>query len=66
MLIRVIYDDGRFDMVAPQMLDTLLKAKRVNSFKRTDAWAVVGQDAIRSGSQDYSIPERRDCRSSST
>jgi len=24
MLIRVMYDDGKFDMVKPQMLDTLL------------------------------------------
>ena len=59
MLIRVIYDDGRFDMVTPQTLVTLLQNEKVNSFKRNGGWAVVGQDAIRRGSQVYSIPERR-------
>jgi hypothetical protein len=34
MLIRVMYDDGKFDMVKPQMLDTLLETNRVTSFKR--------------------------------
>ncbi len=61
MLIRVMYYEGRFDMVTPQMLDVLLKTKRVTSFKRADTWAVVGRDAIRSDSQVYVIPERRSC-----
>jgi hypothetical protein len=64
MLIRVIYDDGRFDMVKPHLLDTLLDTKRVTSFKRADTWAVIGRDAIRSrsnGSQTSVIPERRAC-----
>ena len=62
MLIRVMYDNGRFDMVKPHLLDTLLATNRVTSFKRADSWAVVGRDAIRkSSSKDYAGPERRSC-----
>ncbi len=50
MLIRVMYSDGRFDMVKPSVLDNLLEQQVVTSFKRSDGWAVVGRDAIRSQS----------------
>ena len=62
MLIRVMYDDGKFDMVKPQMLDTLLASGRLTSFKRSDAWAVVGRDTLRSSrSQGHQGIERRAC-----
>ena len=62
MLIRVMYDDGRFDMVKPQILDDLLDTKKVTSFKRSDCWAVVGRDALRSSrSQGHQGIERRAC-----
>jgi hypothetical protein len=62
MLIHVMYDDGRFDMVKPQLLDTLLGKRRVASFKRSDSWAVVGRDALRdSRSQGHKGAERRAC-----
>ena len=48
MLIRVMYSDGRFDMVKPSVLDNLLEQQVVTSFKRSDGWAVVGRDALRS------------------
>lgn len=47
MMIRVMYNDGRFDMVKPQLLDTLLTSQRVTSFKRAGGWAVVGRDPVR-------------------
>lgn len=60
MLIRVMYSDGRFDMVKPGLLDNLLEQKIVTSFKRTSGWAVVGRDAIRtSGRANYRGIERR-------
>lgn len=61
MMIRVMYDDGRFDMVKPQMLDQLLDTRRVTSFRRADGWAVVGRDPLRSRGRrsDYQGPERR-------
>jgi len=60
MLIRVMYSDGRFDMVKPRLLDTLLDQQAVTSFKRTTGWAVVGRDAIRSSNlESYQGTERR-------
>ena len=64
MLIRVMFDDGRFDMVKPQILDLLLETEKLTSFKRSDSWAVVGRDSIRrtsNSSQGYAAPERRAC-----
>lgn len=62
MLIRVMYDDGKFDMVKPQMLDLLLESEKLTSFKRSDSWAVVGRDTLRSSrSQGYKGVERRAC-----
>jgi len=62
MLISVMYDDGQFDMVKPQMLDTLLETNRVTSFKRNEGWAVVGRDTLRSSrSQGRKGVERRAC-----
>lgn len=60
MLIRVMYNDGRFDMVKPQLLDNLLNKQQVTSFKRAAGWVVVGRDMVRSGhSRQYRGPERR-------
>jgi hypothetical protein len=64
MLIRVMYDDGRFDMVKPQHLDSLLQNNSVTSFKRNEGWVVVGRDAIRDSrpAQEYNGPDRRTLR----
>jgi len=60
MMIRVMYSDGRFDMVKPDMLDNLLDRQVVTSFKRNSGWAVVGRDPIRSSSRgNYRGMERR-------
>ena len=60
MLIRVMYSDGRFDMVKPSMLNNLLEQQVITSFKRSDGWAVVGRDALRSSKQTrYRGVERR-------
>ena len=62
MLIRVMYDDGKFDMVKPQMLDLLLGTGKLTSFKRSDSWAVVGRDTLRSSrSQGRKGGEIRAC-----
>ena len=62
MLIRVMYDDGTYDMVKPKMLDLLLEKEKLTSFKRSDSWAVVGRDALRSSkSQGHKGLERRAC-----
>ena len=62
MLIRVMYDDGKFDMVKPQRLDQLLESEKLHCFKRSDSWAVVGRDNLRSSrSQGHKGVERRAC-----
>ena len=60
MMIRVMYSDGRFDMVKPSLLEKLIREEAVTSFKRASGWAVVGRDPVRSGDKnDYSGAERR-------
>lgn len=61
MLIKVMYGDGRFGMVKPYLLDTLLEEQKVTGFMRSDGWVVVGRDIIRdqSSSQVYDGAERR-------
>ena len=63
MLIRVMFDDGRFDMVKPHLLDNLLKEQKLTSFMRSGGWAVVGREVIRQGnkSQRHQGVERRAC-----
>ena len=60
MMIRVMYSDGRFDMIKPGLLEKLLKEEVITSFKRSSGWVVVGRDPIRgTGDPDYSGAERR-------
>ena len=60
MMIRVMYSDGRFDMVKPNTLDNLISQQAVTSFKRDSGWAVVGRDKIRSSSRgSYHGKDRR-------
>jgi hypothetical protein len=62
MLIRVMYNDGKFDMVKPQRLDLLLESEKLHCFKRSKSWAVVGRDARRnSRSQGHKGVEKRAC-----
>lgn len=60
MMIRIMYSDGRFDMVKPSMLDNLLERQSVTSFKRSSGWAVVGRDPVRSaGRSNFQGEDRR-------
>lgn len=60
MMIRVIYTDGKYDMVKPQWLDDLLDRNKVTGFKRSTGWVFVGKDSIRRGnSEGYWGEERR-------
>lgn len=60
MLIRVMYSDGRFDMVKPDTLDVLIRQQTITSFKRNEGWAVVGRDPVRTKARgNYCGSERR-------
>ena len=59
-MIRVMYSDGRFDIVKPNLLEELIEQDVITSFKRSTGWAVVGRDPIRSSDRaEYSGAERR-------
>lgn len=49
MLIRIEYADGRYDLVKPFLLDSLLAENRVRKFLRNGQWVTVGRDPIRHG-----------------
>jgi len=60
MLIRVRYNDDRFDMVRPGVLDRLLEAGKVREFQRKDGWVMPGIDDLRYRVRNvYYGPERR-------
>jgi len=61
MLIRVMYLDGRYDMVKPALLDRLIEEQKLSRFLRASGWAVVGYDSLRRTRNfvDYQGPERR-------
>ncbi len=60
MMIRVMYSDGRFDLIKPNLLDQLLGQNCLASFKRSEGWAVIGRDPLRgAGGSSYRGPDRR-------
>lgn len=60
MMIQVVYQDGRHDMVKPVLLDRLIEGQEIAQFRRTEGWVAVGVDPVRKrGRRMYSIPERR-------
>jgi len=59
MLIKIIYQNDKYDMVKPIMLDTLLSANKIRKFLRSEGWITVGVDTIRGTAEYYEGPERR-------
>jgi len=60
MLIRVLYNDGYYDYVKPQLLDQLIELNGIISFYRQSGPAVLGVDRVRSSRRsDYDGAERR-------
>lgn len=59
MLIRVIYRNGKYDMIKPSFLDELILSKKIRSFMRSGGWATVGADPVRGAGGIYQGIERR-------
>jgi hypothetical protein len=61
MLIRVIYQNQRYDFVKASRLEEFIETGAVASFKRRKGWVRVGIDPIRSTITDssYKGEERR-------
>ncbi len=53
MLIRVMYEDGRFDMVRNDMLDILVANMKIKKIRRASGWVDVERDQVR---QSLGVP----------
>jgi hypothetical protein len=61
MLISVVYQNDKHDMVKPFLLNELLASGKVKRFLRSDGWAIVGTSAIRgkdSAHKSYDVERR--------
>ncbi|WP_374045152.1 GSU3473 family protein [Geobacter sp. AOG1] len=59
MAIKVIYQDGYCGDVTSSTLNYLIEKREVIAFKRSDGWAKIGRDAIRSRQQPINGPDKR-------
>jgi hypothetical protein len=62
--IDVILKDGTYHHFTPRVLNVLLESHRVHKFKRTEGWATVGVDPVRTKklapvNGRFSGPDRR-------
>jgi hypothetical protein len=47
MLIRVVYNDSKYDFIKPARLNEMLKAGTISMFQRSSGWVRVGIDPLR-------------------
>lgn len=59
MLIPVVLKDGHEELVSKDALQFLMYNKQLLFFKRSDGWAVLGRDKMRSQKTLYQGQERR-------
>jgi hypothetical protein len=59
MLIRILYRNGKFDMVKPSILAQLIASDKLQRFFRSDGWVAVGFDPVRGIGGIYEGRERR-------
>lgn len=62
--IDVILKDGTYHHFTPRVLNVLLESQRVHKFKRSEGWATVGVDPVRTKKMapvngPFSGPDRR-------
>ena len=50
--IDVILKDGTYHHFTPRVLNVLLESHRVHKFKRSNGWATIGVDPIRTSKQN--------------
>ena len=59
MLLKVMYQNEKYDMVKPSLLNGLISSKKIKKFYRSQAWVDIETDPIRGSGGSYSGPERR-------
>lgn len=65
--IDVILKDGTYHHFTPRVLSVLLESHRVHKFKRSNGWATVGVDPVRTAKKEnlndyYNGQDRRGVR----
>ena len=59
MLLKVMYQNGKYDMVRPSLLNELIASKKIKKFYRSGGWADIERDPIRKAVGSYVGLERR-------
>jgi hypothetical protein len=59
MLLKVMYQDDKYDMVRPSLLNELISSKKIKRFYRSGEWSDIERDPIRGSGGSYIGPERR-------
>lgn len=61
MMIRVVYHDGRYDMVKRWAFETLLAQRKIQGFRRSSGWVRIDRDPLRGSRRtlDYQGEDRR-------
>jgi len=60
VLVPVMLRNGTEEIVSSNVLDRMLEEKKVDFFRRSDGWVVVGRDLLRGmGGKIYVGRERR-------
>lgn len=59
MLIEICSKNYTYKMVDNQILDALIKNDEIIAFKRSEGWAIIGEDKLRESSRKLYESERR-------
>ena len=59
MIIPVVLKDGHEELVNNEELQFLLLTEKIMFFRRSDGWAVIGRDKMRTQRVPYNGEERR-------
>jgi len=59
MLLKVMYQNDKYDMVRPSLLNELIASKKIKKFYRSGGWADIERDPIRRAVGSYVRLERR-------
>lgn len=52
-IIRVAYNDNRYDYVTEKILDNLIESNNIVKFKRITGWVTVGVDPLRKANREH-------------
>jgi hypothetical protein len=54
-----MYDNKKYDVVKPFLLDRLIRSGRIEKFLRSEGWVVIGRDPVRKRDESYQGSDRR-------